>query len=375
MHAGGVGFARRWCQMAGKYPLTRVNAIAHFLRLGLGPQLPPIVMNQSTHQFGDIHLHAASVHDWNQTYSQLTSGALQSSLQQVTGARFQVFRERINQRVVQHGEAPRGRICFAVPLAVPGAACMQGREADERSMFVLQGGDEFMFHMPMGTDLFAITFDRAAFDQAVAATPRPEELLTVLRQPVLRVATERLHASRQRLLSLLQGALRSPALDAQAEDGIETELMDEMIGLLTDPHCDKQRLASSSGSYIVEKCHQLTVNNRLSPPSVNDLCQRLRVSRRSVQNGFRSVTETTPINYIRCIRLNGVRRDLMGTVGSELTIGDAAARWGFFHLSHFAADYQDLFGELPSQTRRADGSVSRGVQSRGPARAAVAQAG
>jgi AraC-like DNA-binding protein len=42
----------------------------------------------------------------------------------------------------------------------------------------------------------------------------------------------------------------------------------------------------------------------------------------------------------------------MSTSVSELSIGDAAARWGFFHLSHFAADFHELFGELPSQTKR-----------------------
>jgi len=33
------------------------------------------------------------------------------------------------------------------------------------------------------------------------------------------------------------------------------------------------------------------------------------------------------------------------------TVGDVAARWGFWHLSRFAADYSRLFGELPSATR------------------------
>jgi AraC family ethanolamine operon transcriptional activator len=50
---------------------------------------------------------------------------------------------------------------------------------------------------------------------------------------------------------------------------------------------------------------------------------------------------------------------LMSTRGVDMSIGDAAARWGFFHLSHFAADYQELFGELPSQTRRSDGAAGR----------------
>jgi AraC-like DNA-binding protein len=318
-------------------------------------------MNIAIDSFGDIQLHAASVQEWKQTYSQLTSGSLQSSLQQLSGERFQVFRERINQRVVQNGEAPRGRICFAVPLAVSGAARMQGREANDSSVFVLHGGDEFMFHMPMGMDLLAITFEQATFERAIAAAPQPDELSTLLKQPVLQVPAARLHDSRDRLLTLFRQMVMSADLEAtETEQALEAALISEMVGLLSDPACDKgQRHGSSTGSYIVEKCHRLTVNDRLNPPSVIDLCQRLRVSRRSVQNGFRSVTETTPIHYIRCIRLNGVRRELLGTRSADLSIGDAAARWGFFHLSHFAADYQQLFGELPSQTRRADGATGR----------------
>lgn len=324
----------------------------------------PSQMNFSIDRFGDICQHAASVREWEQTYSQLTSGVLQSSLQQLSGRRFQIFRELINQRVVQHGEAPRGRICFAVPLAVPGLARMQGRGVDERSIFVLQGGDEFMFHMPMGMDLLAITFDRDVFEQAVAAVSRPDELAALLRQPVLQIPAGRLDDSRLRLLGLFEHVLRSADVgDPGTEHWLEGALVSELIGLLADPGCDKlQRHGSSPGSYIVEKCHRLTVDDKLNPPSVIDLCQRLRVSRRSVQNGFRSVAETTPLNYIRCIRLNGVRRELMGTRSGEVSIGDAAARWGFFHLSHFAADYQQLFGELPSQTRRADGTVGRAAK-------------
>lgn len=91
----------------------------------------------------------------------------------------------------------------------------------------------------------------------------------------------------------------------------------------------------------------------INVPSVIELCQRLQVSRRTVQNSFRSVAETTPLNYLRSVRLNGVRRTLMSTRASHLSIGDAAAQWGFFHLSHFAAEYQELFAELPSHTPRA----------------------
>jgi AraC family transcriptional regulator, ethanolamine operon transcriptional activator len=318
-------------------------------------------MDLRVDQFEDVHLHAASVHAWEQTYSQISPGPVRSSLCQIEGARFQFFRERINQRLVQHGQAPRDRVCFALPLAVPGTARLQGREADERSILILGGGDEFLFHMPQGMDMLAITFDRDTFESALEASPWSGDYRQWLRQPVARVPERRLAQCRERLLFLLGRSIEDVkgAAPGQAEEELERDLLEEITCLLADPDFDRnQRLPSSPGSYIVDRCHQMTLSARQSPPSVIDLCERLRISRRTVQNSFRAVTETTPVNYIRCIRLNGVRRELLGSHSGELSIGDAAGRWGFFHLSHFAADYQALFGELPSQTRRAGPRVA-----------------
>lgn len=313
-------------------------------------------MSLKIDHFQDIHLHASSVREWRQTYSQISAGLLQSSLSQIRNVRFHAFRERINQRVVQHGEAPRDRVCFAVPLAIPGAARMQGRDANDSSLFVLRGGEEFMFHMPMGMDMLAITFDSALFESAVSEAGCADEINSLLKQPVLSVPVERLAETRRRLLAMFSEAAAESELSAPPvgiELQLEQAMLDELLGLITDPACDRnQQHGSSVRSFIVEKCHRMTLSDAVNAPSVIELCERLRVSRRTMQNSFRSVAETTPVNYIRSIRLNGVRRELMSTAVAELSIGDAAARWGFFHLSHFAADYHELFGELPSQTRR-----------------------
>ena len=319
-------------------------------------------MHQTISRFHDVHVHASAVQDWQQTYSQITAGSLESSLMQLTSSRCHVFREQINQRVVQHGEAPKGQVCFAVPLAIPGALRMQGREADDTSIFFLRGGEEFMFHMPMGMDMLALTFDRDLFEQALMQTPRPDQISTLLRQPVIKLPLQRFTECRRRLLAMFSEALINDDLGStpERERELEQALLDELLQLLADPACDRQqRQGSSTHSFIVEKCHRLTVSDASSVPSVIELCQRLQISRRTVQNSFRAVAETTPLNYLRSVRLNGVRRELMFTRAPDLSIGDAAANWGFFHLSHFAADYQELFGELPSQTKRADKAVRR----------------
>jgi AraC family transcriptional regulator, ethanolamine operon transcriptional activator len=310
---------------------------------------------KSIHHFDDVYAHAASVQHWDQTYHQISAGTLNSCLVQFSSDRCHVFREQINQRVVQHGRAPAGQVCFALPLSVPGAIRMQGREADTNSLFFLRGGEEFMFHMPTGMDMLAITFERELFESALSRITSAREVETLLRQPVIKLPEQRLAACRERLLAMFSEAVDcdDSGVDPEREAVLEQGMLQEMLQLMTDPDCDRrQRNGSSTQSFIVEKCHRLAMSETLNAPSVMDLCQRLQVSRRTVQNSFRSVAETTPVNYLRSVRLNGVRRSLMSTHPSELSIGDAAARWGFYHLSHFAAEYQELFGELPSQTRR-----------------------
>ena len=318
-------------------------------------------MDIRTELFNDVHLHATSVQGWGQTYSQISSGEVRCRLAQFSTPRTHVFRERIDQRVVQQGEAPRGQICFAVPLAVTGAARVQGREADEKCIFVLQGGDEFMFHAPMCMDMLSITFEREAFELAMTGAPWPRGIDALLKQPIVRVPGHRLAESRERLLTLFDAVLALPQAmhTMEAEQQIEQAMLGELMRLISDPACDRaQRSAGSPHDFIVEKCHRITVSDAANAPSVLDLCKRLKVSRRTVQNSFQSVTETNPVSYIRSVRLNGVRRELMSTRAAELSIGDAAAKWGFYHLSHFAEKYQELFGELTSQTRRA-GSAQR----------------
>ncbi|MBY8945927.1 helix-turn-helix domain-containing protein [Pseudomonas sp. C 49-2] len=314
--------------------------------------------NQTISHFRDVHVHAATIQQWNQDYSQLTAGCAESSLMQLTTTGCHLFLEQINQRVVQNGVAPRDKMCFAVPINVPGSIRMQGREVDDSSLFFLHGGEEFMFHMPMGMELLSITFERDLFDEALEQTASAKDLNRLLRQPVIRVSPQRFAQARRRLLALFSQALvhedLDSTLDRAREVALEQAMLSELLQLMIDPACDKhQRSPSSTRSFIVEKCHRLATTEMINVPSVIDLCERLQVSRRTVQNSFRSVAETTPLNYLRSVRLNGVRRTLMSTRACELTIGDAAAQWGFYHLSHFAAEYQELFAELPSHTARA----------------------
>ena len=58
----------------------------------------------------------------------------------------------------------------------------------------------------------------------------------------------------------------------------------------------------------------------------------------------------SPMAYVRRIRLQKVRAELLASDPERTRITDVAMRWGFFHQSRFAQQYREQFRELPSAT-------------------------
>ncbi|MET9262128.1 helix-turn-helix domain-containing protein [Amycolatopsis sp. NPDC004079] len=85
-----------------------------------------------------------------------------------------------------------------------------------------------------------------------------------------------------------------------------------------------------------------------------DIAWAARVSVRAVQLAFRRHLGTTPMAYLRRIRLDHARTELWTAVSGKTTVTQVAARWGYARPSMFAAHYRAAYGESPSQTLRGD---------------------
>lgn len=85
-------------------------------------------------------------------------------------------------------------------------------------------------------------------------------------------------------------------------------------------------------------------------PTIPELCGIAQLSERNLQYGFREYIGITPIRYLRLVRLNGVRRELLISRHDTVKVMDVALKWGFLELGRFAGEYRQLFLELPSET-------------------------
>ncbi|MGF1426711.1 AraC family transcriptional regulator [Kitasatospora sp. LaBMicrA B282] len=112
-------------------------------------------------------------------------------------------------------------------------------------------------------------------------------------------------------------------------------------------------------AYCAEHAHE--------PISVADLARAARVSLRTLRAGFRTHLQTTPLAYLRRVRLDLAHHDLLAIADgrAEGTVTDVALRWGFTHLGRFAETYRQEYGITPSQRLRpgAAGPASAGSRS------------
>jgi len=301
----------------------------------------------------DVHDHSFAVNGWKQVYDQLTPGRFESVVMQAEAADFLFFRESTNRRVAQSGVAPRELSSIALPLQCPVSGTFQGCRLDGYALWLLGSGEEFRFYTPETMHYLGVSIPATDL-HALAAAVLGEKAVALLERNVVPVPTEageRVGAELSRFLDAFQqqpSAFENPVASKRFRD----EILSMLLELFSPANADKRDVTHATYAEIVRRSERILRERIEEPQTVLDLCVALRCSRRTLQTSFQRVANVSPIEYLRSVRLNGVRRLLRSTSQDELMVGDAAAQWGFTHPSYFAREYRDLFGELPSQTPR-----------------------
>ncbi|MCG2581362.1 MAG: AraC family transcriptional regulator [Marinobacter sp.] len=83
--------------------------------------------------------------------------------------------------------------------------------------------------------------------------------------------------------------------------------------------------------------------------SIEDIESTAGVSRNKLYADFKKYFGAPPTAYLKRIRLEGVRQDILEDRAYE-NISGIAMNWGFNHLGRFSADYKKQFNESPSET-------------------------
>ena len=118
-----------------------------------------------------------------------------------------------------------------------------------------------------------------------------------------------------------------------------------------DPDCRAAETSEFSPALPADLVRALKwLRGHLSEPiRLEQLAQVAGVRPRTLETHFKMFLGATPLSWARRMRLARARRELLRS-GARTTVTDIAFANGFSQLGRFAAQYREVFGELPSGT-------------------------
>jgi len=308
----------------------------------------------------DADEQARNLHGWTQTYDQLTAGRFVGRLTGLHLDDMHVFCETTSQTLRQTCEVPSDAYWFGIPADDQRVGRIGPQPIGGDSLAFQRGGVEFELLTPGGYAIFGVVVRgevlhrHAEFvehaDQIGRAAIGRAAIGQAAHTGMIPIDTQ----NKSRFCALLAGMLddaANAALSERARRNLQASVLSSLFELCTTASLEPVAIpARPRRQWIVSEARDYVLANRDRPIGVPELCERLHVSRRTLQYCFQDVLGLAPASYLRAIRLNGARRDLCDAAPGERTVQDVAAAWGFWHLSQFATDYRKLFGVRPSET-------------------------
>ncbi len=290
---------------------------------------------------------------WQQRYTQLSSGRFEGEVEEVELPPLTILKERSNRIIHQSGHAPAGVFAVGLVMAHSGNAYFRGDILHRRSLAKIEPMREFELRTSEHFDIVGAAFRPeilcAHIDDPAIDYRELERDLERASRTIECPQTECLSAF---LLRLLETARDNPALIFHAQNvrSIAEEFYELLTACLNPTYQAPASSVCENRDRLVRRVRAYLEASKDCAVSISDICREVGVTRRTLQNATQEVLGVSPQNYLKAVRLNGLRRDLRARDPLRESIGDVASRWGFWHLSQLAQDFRRLFGELPSQT-------------------------
>lgn len=293
---------------------------------------------------------------WRLELMQMSPGRIEYSLSAMQFGHFQIFREKTDKMLLKRGLSWSGSLIFSLAVNAEGTGWLSGHEVDPEISLMVDGQRLPEILTPHALDLVYIAVDRQWLASRVG--DRGYGQLAERIRSCSSIALWHARSARlDRLFTcLFDDGPRVSAAQSEISPDLslaENLVLDHLIAALTSSH-KVEPMRETSNKQLIDRARMMLMENTNEPPTVAEVATHLGISRRHLQTCFNRSVGLSAKEFVRAERLNRVRLELCNARRDcrVISIGDVAAAWGFWHLSRFAADYRDMFGELPSETLR-----------------------
>jgi AraC family ethanolamine operon transcriptional activator len=285
------------------------------------------------------------------TYMPMAGHRFEAALRMQRVGEMMVQRVRVGA-CVNRGAIQPGITVLILPLEYGGPPpTVNGMALSPQDAVLLSGGEELVASGAGTRDWASIVLPPDLLADMAALAPPPRRGAGAV--SVLRLSEE----PAMRLAAALRGGLRMTGgpMDGPGLPGVADRLaasLREMVGEVLAPGIGltSPGRATREALRVLRATEEYLHANLARPIHRDDLCTALGVSRRKLHDAFVATVGTSPAAYLKLRRLVLARRALRAGDGGPMLVKSVALAHGFWHLGHFAQDYRQMFGELPSRT-------------------------
>jgi AraC family ethanolamine operon transcriptional activator len=318
--------------------------------------LPPPAPQWRATQSAGVDQLAQSISGWHQVYDQTSPGLFQGALTELMLGPVQLFVELSSHALVQNCKTWAGASWFGIPVQHRPGVRVDGAPVAPDMLALHTGQGDFQLTTPDDFGFLGLVIDTDWLSQYAARenSDLPDDRLL---QRVLQVPGEHLSGFRRWFCRLLANQPQQfDALSLQAQQQVLDEAVTGLVQLLTlGRNPPRENVSAQHARRTLRRVRDYLQAHTDRCVTVHELCEQLGASPRALQDCFHKYVGLSPKAYLKALKLNEARRELRRADSPLGSVSDVAVRYGFWHLSQFAADYRWLFGELPSETLRKRG--------------------
>ncbi|HSF86757.1 MAG TPA: hypothetical protein VLG28_14030 [Acidimicrobiia bacterium] len=247
--------------------------------------------------------------------------------------------------VIADTEIPSDRNVFALITVAPRGAKWNGMEVRPGDVFAYAPSTTF------------VGIEPAEMAAAILVTP-PQTANRIasdlgLGDPVVRRSVAPLARSPgvRRVAAMMQRASLQPG--AMSDRVLLTTLVEAEVGVMKE-HRSPRRNGSRrlDSRAIVRNCLDYTESERVTQPSLSELCRAGFASESRVRQAFIDVLGVPPSRYFQLRLLSRLRSELVAARPERASVTEIAMSLGVTQLGRVAGRHKSAYGELPSATLR-----------------------
>ena len=268
---------------------------------------------------------------------------------------FQFIEVSYGSPVLLRGSAPSGTFTLGIPKVLVGENLYGGNLISQRQSIAATCNGHLDLRADKSFNIFVIT---VPIEQILACAEQMQRSLSraqllspglILPNPT---ALQQLSNYLEELL-LLAKTHPDRLTDISQGNSMAHLILEDSLPLFVDVLTSDSNFIPEKESRrrkLVKRAETLMRSRINTPITLTDLCQELKTSQRSLYYAFEQSLSLPPMQYLKILRLHGVRRALKSADPQTAKVTKIAGNYGFWHMGQFSTDYRIMFGESPSTT-------------------------